>query len=97
MPDGRKKRVQPVLALAAGYTTSKEFNRHDKEPGKYTKQWVGTKPKTGVRYSCDIGYERFLGPEACHTKAEYEEYGASICRTNPVFKGMQIGCGTVTV
>nr|CAB3447129.1 unnamed protein product [Digitaria exilis] len=26
--------------------------------------------------------------EACHTKAEYEEYGASICRTNPVFKGM---------
>ena len=25
---------------------------------------------------------------ACHTKAEYEEYGASICRTNPVFKGM---------
>ncbi|CAA7395927.1 unnamed protein product [Spirodela intermedia] len=26
--------------------------------------------------------------EACHTKAEYEEYGASICRTNPIFKGM---------
>ncbi|CAA3029650.1 actin-related 3 [Olea europaea subsp. europaea] len=26
--------------------------------------------------------------KACHTKAEYEEYGASICRTNPVFKGM---------
>lgn len=25
---------------------------------------------------------------ACHTKAEYEEYGPSICRTNPVFKGM---------
>ncbi|RXH79804.1 hypothetical protein DVH24_040951 [Malus domestica] len=25
---------------------------------------------------------------ACHTKEEYEEYGASICRTNPVFKGM---------
>ncbi|KAL0327319.1 UNVERIFIED_CONTAM: Actin-related protein 3 [Sesamum angustifolium] len=25
---------------------------------------------------------------ACHTKAEYEECGASICRTNPVFKGM---------
>ncbi|KAF7802710.1 Actin-related protein 3 [Senna tora] len=29
-----------------------------------------------------------LALEACHTKAEYEEYGASICRTNPVFKGM---------
>lgn len=26
--------------------------------------------------------------QACHTKAEYDEYGASICRTNPVFKGM---------
>ncbi|CAI0627174.1 unnamed protein product [Linum tenue] len=25
---------------------------------------------------------------ACHTKAEYEEHGANICRTNPVFKGM---------
>nr|XP_009774852.1 PREDICTED: actin-related protein 3 isoform X3 [Nicotiana sylvestris] len=223
--------VQPVLALAAGYTTSKErgehvpledsfevarkvkemycytcsdivkeFNKHDKEPGKYIKHWRGTKPKTGAPYSCDAGYERFLGPEvffnpemynsdfttplpdvidkciqsapidtrralyknivlsggstmfkdfhrrlqrdlkkivdarvltsdarlggnvkaqpvevnvvshpiqryavwfggsvlastpeffaACHTKAEYEEYGASICRTNPVFKGM---------
>ncbi|XP_070055910.1 actin-related protein 3 isoform X2 [Nicotiana tomentosiformis] len=241
--------VQPVLALAAGYTASKcemtgvvvdvgdgathvvpvaegyvigssiksipvagkdvtlfiqqlmkEFNKHDKEPGKYIKQWRGTKPKTGAPYSCDVGYERFLGPEvffnpeiynsdfttplpdvidkciqsapidtrralyknivlsggstmfkdfhrrlqrdlkkivddrvhasdarlggnvkaqpvevnvvsnpiqryavwfggsvlastpeffaACHTKTEYEEYGASICRTNPVFKGM---------
>ncbi|XP_042458329.1 actin-related protein 3-like isoform X1 [Zingiber officinale] len=184
------------------YTCSdivKEFNKHDKDPRKYTKQWTGIKPKTGVSYTCDIGYERFLGPEiffhpeiyssdfisplpsvidkciqsapidtrralyknvvlsggstmfkdfnrrlqrdlkkivdtrilasaaqlevvksqpiqvnvvshpiqrhavwfggsilastpefygACHTKAEYEEYGASICRTNPVFKGM---------
>ncbi|KZV47536.1 actin-related protein 3-like [Dorcoceras hygrometricum] len=185
------------------YTSSdivKEFNKHDKEPAKYIKQWRGTKPKTGAPYSCDIGYERFLGPEiffnpeiyssdfttplpdvidkciqsapidtrralyknvvlsggstmfkdfhrrlqrdlkkivdtrvlasdarlggevkatpvevnvtshpiqryavwfggsvlastaefftACHTKAEYEEHGASICRTNPVFKGM---------
>ncbi|PWA78502.1 actin-like ATPase superfamily protein [Artemisia annua] len=178
----------------------KEYNKHDKEPSKYIKQWRGIKPKTGAPYSCDVGYERFLGPEiffnpeiydkdfttplpavidrciqsapidtrralyknivlsggstmfkdfqrrlqrdtkkivdarvhassmrnnselkaqpvevnvvshpiqryavwfggsvlastpefftACHTKAEYEEYGASICRTNPVFKGM---------
>ncbi|GMH26091.1 hypothetical protein Nepgr_027934 [Nepenthes gracilis] len=185
------------------YTCSdivKEFNKHDKEPAKYIKQWKGTKPKTGASYSCDIGYERFLGPEVffnpeiyssdfttplpavidaciqtapidtrralyknvvlsggstifkdfhrrlerdlkkivdarvlasearlgrelkshpvevnvvshhiqryavwfggsvlastpefyavCHTKAEYEEHGASICRANPVFKGM---------
>ncbi|CAN1312837.1 Actin-related protein 3 [Linum perenne] len=186
-----------------GYTCAdivKEFNKHDKEPTKFIKQWKGIKPKTGAPYSCDIGYERFLGPEiffkpeiyssdyttplpevidkciqsapidtrralyknivlsggstmfkdfgrrlqrdlkkivdarvqasearlggdikaqpvevnvvshaiqryavwfggsvlastpeffaACHTKAEYEEHGASICRTNPVFKGM---------
>lgn len=185
------------------YTCSdivKEFNKHDREPSKYIKQWTGVKPKTGASYTCDIGYERFMGPEiffspeiydsdfttplpavidkciqsspidtrralyknivlsggstmfkdfhrrlqrdlkkivdtrvraasarlgpdvksqpievnvanhpiqryavwfggsvlastaefygACHTKAEYEEYGASICRTNPVFKGM---------
>lgn len=40
-----------------------EFNKHDKEPSKYIKHWTGTKPKTGARYTCDIGYERFLGPE----------------------------------
>lgn len=48
------------------YTCSdivKEFNKHDKEPGKYIKHWRGTKPKTGAPYSCDVGYERFLGPE----------------------------------
>ncbi|XBH63016.1 hypothetical protein VPH35_117095 [Triticum aestivum] len=185
------------------YTCSdivKEFNKHDREPSKYIKRLTGIKPKTGAPYTCDIGYERFLGPEiffhpeiynndfttplqdvidkciqsspidtrralyknivlsggstmfkdfhrrlqrdlkkivdvrvrasnarlggdakaqpvevnvvshpiqryavwfggsvlastaefyeACHTKAEYEEYGASICRSNPVFKGM---------
>ncbi|KAK3158372.1 hypothetical protein QOZ80_2AG0136270 [Eleusine coracana subsp. coracana] len=185
------------------YTCSdivKEFNKHDREPSKYIKHWNGIKPKTGTKYSCDMGYERFLGPEiffhpeiynndfttplqvvidkciqsspidtrrslyknivlsggstmfkdfhrrlqrdlkkivdarvrssnarvtgdakaqpievnvvshpiqryavwfggsvlastaefyeACHTKAEYEEYGASICTSNPVFKGM---------
>lgn len=26
--------------------------------------------------------------QACHTKEKYEEHGASICRSNPVFKGM---------
>ncbi|KAA3465719.1 actin-related protein 3-like isoform X1 [Gossypium australe] len=185
------------------YTCSdivKEFNKHDKEPAKFIKQWRGIRLKTGAPYACDIGYERFLGPEvlfspeiytseyitplpalidkciqsapidtrralyknivlsggstmfkdfhrrlqrdlkkvvdarvqaatahhggdikakpvevhvvshpiqrfavwfggsvlastpeffeACHTKAEYEEHGASICRVNPVFKGM---------
>jgi len=25
---------------------------------------------------------------SCHTKADYEEYGPNICRTNPVFRGV---------
>ncbi|XP_074580583.1 actin-related protein 3-like isoform X2 [Curcuma longa] len=48
------------------YTSSdivKEYNKHDKKPDKYIKQWLGVKPKTGVPFSFDIGYERFLGPE----------------------------------
>ncbi|KAJ6821317.1 actin-related protein 3 [Iris pallida] len=48
------------------YTCSdivKEYNKHDKEPTKYIKQWSGAKPKTGAPYTCDIGYERFLAPE----------------------------------
>jgi len=43
-----------------------EFNKHDKEPAKYIKQWKGVKPKTGAPYTCDVGYERFLGPEVCY-------------------------------
>lgn len=26
--------------------------------------------------------------QSCHTKADYEEYGPNICRTNPVFRGV---------
>lgn len=51
--------------------TSQEFNKHDREPAKYIKQWRGTKPKTGAPYSCDIGYERFLGPEVCFIYSVY--------------------------
>jgi hypothetical protein len=40
-----------------------EFKKHDKKPDKYIKQWSAIKPKTGVPYTIDIGYERFLGPE----------------------------------
>ncbi|CAJ1938223.1 unnamed protein product [Sphenostylis stenocarpa] len=49
------------FVLAIGILS--EFNKHDKEPTKYIKHWRGIKPKTGAPYSCDIGYERFLGPE----------------------------------
>ena len=29
-----------------------------------------------------------LSPQVCHTKADYDEHGASICRHNPVFGTM---------
>ncbi|PWA43579.1 Actin-related protein [Artemisia annua] len=29
-------------------TFNKEYNKHDKEPSKYIKQWTGMKPKTGA-------------------------------------------------
>ncbi|CAL9152837.1 actin-related protein 3-like [Musa acuminata AAA Group] len=41
----------------------KEYSKYDKKPEKYIKQWTGVKPMTGVPFSFDIGYERFLGPE----------------------------------
>jgi actin-related protein 3 len=50
------------------YTSSdivKEFKKLDSKPSKYVKQWSAVKPKTGVPYTFDIGYERFLGPEVC--------------------------------
>ncbi|KAG2380232.1 Actin-related protein [Vigna angularis] len=52
-----------TLYANVGHRKRCEFNKHDKEPGKYIKHWRGIKPKTGAPYSCDIGYERFLGPE----------------------------------
>ena len=50
-------------SLSNNLLSVQEFNKHDKDPSKYIKHWKGVKPKTGAPYSCDIGYERFLGPE----------------------------------
>lgn len=41
----------------------KEFLKYDKNPEKYFKTYTGTKAKTGAQWTCDVGYERFLGPE----------------------------------
>lgn len=40
-----------------------EFAKHDAQPEKYIKQYTGENPKTGQSFTCDIGYERFLGAE----------------------------------
>ena len=52
-----------IFELADDFVWTQEYKKYDKVPSKYIKQWSGVKPKTGAPYSCDIGYERFLGPE----------------------------------
>ena len=39
-----------------------QVQRH---PWKCFKQYTGVKKQTGLQWSCDVGYERFLGPEVC--------------------------------
>ena len=41
----------------------KEFQKYDAEPTKYIKQFNGKHGRTGQPWTCDVAYERFLGPE----------------------------------
>jgi len=41
----------------------KEFEKYDKEPAKWFKQFDGVNDANQQRFTCDVGYERFLGPE----------------------------------
>ncbi|KAJ8548335.1 hypothetical protein K7X08_030804 [Anisodus acutangulus] len=65
----------------------REFNKQDKEPGKYIKHWRGTKPKTGAPYSCDVGYERFLGPEVFFNPEIYNSEFTTPLPENIVLSG----------
>ena len=40
-----------------------QFAKYDSNPGKYIRQYEGIKKGTGRKWTCDVGYERFLGPE----------------------------------
>mmetsp|Transcript_36309 Transcript_36309/g.36983 ORF Transcript_36309/g.36983 Transcript_36309/m.36983 type:complete len:423 (-) Transcript_36309:226-1494(-) len=42
---------------------AKEYAKFDKQPDKYFKLFEGAKKSSGVKWTCDVGYERFLGPE----------------------------------
>ena len=42
---------------------AKEFLKFDKNPEKFFKTYEGVKKATGQAWRCDVGYERFLGPE----------------------------------
>ncbi|XP_065180392.1 actin-related protein 3 [Sycon ciliatum] len=42
---------------------AKEFNKYDTQPDKWMKKHDGVNPVTKQKWSIDVGYERFLGPE----------------------------------
>jgi actin-related protein 3 len=42
---------------------AKEFAKYDADPRKYLRTYSGVKKSTGEAWTCDVGYERFLGPE----------------------------------
>eukprot|EP00298_Acanthocystis_sp_HF-20_P014734 c20890_g3_i2.p1 GENE.c20890_g3_i2~~c20890_g3_i2.p1 ORF type:complete len:413 (+),score=131.01 c20890_g3_i2:89-1327(+) len=41
----------------------KEFEKYDSNPSEWIKQYTDIHNKTKQPWSCDVGYERFLGPE----------------------------------
>jgi actin-related protein 3 len=41
----------------------KEFAKYDNDPQKFFRTHEGFDARTGKTWKCDIGYERFLGPE----------------------------------
>jgi len=41
----------------------KEFAKYDADPSKWIRQYQGNNSVTKKPYTCDVGYERFLGPE----------------------------------
>lgn len=42
---------------------AKEFNKYDSQPEKWMKKYEGVHSVTNKKWSIDVGYERFLGPE----------------------------------
>jgi actin-related protein 3 len=42
---------------------AKEFKKYDQEPDKWIKKHATVEQVTKKPYTCDVGYERFLGPE----------------------------------
>lgn len=42
---------------------AKEFERYDKNPAKWIKQYTGSNNITKQPFTVDVGFERFLGPE----------------------------------
>ena len=53
----------------------KEFTKYDQEPAKWIKQYEGFEPIRKTKFTVDVGYERFLGPEIF-----FNPTGTSCCR-----------------
>ena len=56
------KRVKEMYSYVCP-DLAKEFAKYDENPAKFFKSYQGVKRQTGQSYVCDVGYERFLGPE----------------------------------
>jgi actin-related protein 3 len=56
------KRVKELYSYVCP-DLAKEFAKYDENPSKFFKTYEGVKKQTGQSYVCDVGYERFLGPE----------------------------------
>ncbi|EGD75252.1 hypothetical protein PTSG_12505 [Salpingoeca rosetta] len=60
----------------------KEFEKYDKQPDKYFKQYTGHNRVTKKPFSVDVGYERFLGPEIFfHPEFANPDFKTSISET----------------
>eukprot|EP00595_Chromulina_sp_UTEXLB2642_P002752 CAMPEP_0196764884 /NCGR_PEP_ID=MMETSP1095-20130614/7084_1 /TAXON_ID=96789 ORGANISM="Chromulina nebulosa, Strain UTEXLB2642" /NCGR_SAMPLE_ID=MMETSP1095 /ASSEMBLY_ACC=CAM_ASM_000446 /LENGTH=417 /DNA_ID=CAMNT_0042121627 /DNA_START=37 /DNA_END=1290 /DNA_ORIENTATION=+ len=56
------KRVKEMYSYVCP-DLAKEYQKYDKKPDKFFKTYQGIKKQTGLPYTIDVGYERFLGPE----------------------------------
>lgn len=42
---------------------AQEHAKHAADPGRHSRVWEGVNAKSGARFGCEVGAERFLGPE----------------------------------
>lgn len=60
----------------------KEFSKYDADPSKWIKQYESLNSITKKKFSIDVGYERFLGPEIFfHPEFSNPDFSTSISET----------------
>ncbi|CAH1412462.1 unnamed protein product [Lactuca virosa] len=89
-PIDTRRSLYKNIVLSRGSMMFKEFHRRLQREAQPVEFNVVSHPiqKHAVWFGGSVlasTQEFFV---AWRTQAEYEEYGASVCRTNPVFKGM---------